>query len=171
MNRRSVLKWAGGTAAVLTAGGVFRAWDQGLIGDPDRPGLHAWDDWNRRRYAGELALISAGLLAASPHNTQPWRFAVGRFGVDVFEEPQRALGAMDPFGRERILGLGAAVHNMALATTFIGRPAVVRLLPDPVNPQHVARIELGSGAGPPPHPLLGAIGHRHTDRGPMPAGR
>lgn len=166
MNRRTAFKLAGGSMLAITAGGIFRAWDQGLIGDPDRPGLRAWDDWNRRRYAGELALISAGLLAASPHNTQPWQFAVGRLGVDVFEVPARSLGAMDPFGRERLLGLGAAIHNMALATTHLGRGAVVRLLPDAQNPLHVARVELGpERSGPPPHPLLNAIGHRHTDRG------
>ena len=72
---------------------------------------------------------------------------------------------MDPFGRERLLGLGAAIHNMALASTLLPRPATVRLLPDDGNPQHVARIELGSvGHGLPPHPLLTTIGHRHTDR-------
>ena len=166
MNRRSVLKLAGGSALVLSAGGLFRAWDQGLIGDPDRPGLQAWGDWDQRRYTGELALISAGLLAASPHNTQPWQFAVGRFGVDIFEVPGRTLGAMDPFGRERLLGLGAAIHNMALATTAIGRSARVRLLPDAQNPQHAARVELGpERSGPAAHPLLPAIGRRHTDRG------
>jgi hypothetical protein len=80
--------------------------------------------------------------------------------------PERALGAMDPFGRERVLGLGAAVHNMALASTGIDRRAVVTLLPDAANPRHVATIELGpEGERTAPHPLLAAIGHRHTDRG------
>jgi hypothetical protein len=74
---------------------------------------------------------------------------------------------MDPFGRERLAGLGAAIHNMALASTGIDRAAVVRLLPDAGNPQHVARIELGpeDGARLGEHPLVGAIGRRHTDRG------
>jgi nitroreductase len=166
ISRRSLVRGAGGALLLGGAAGLVRAIDQGLIIDFDRPGLRAWQDWRLRRYQGPLALASAGVLAASPHNTQPWRFAVGRLGVDVFEVPERALGAMDPFGRERLAGLGAAIHNMALAASSLGREAAVTLLPDAANPVHVARIELGpEGGRVPPHPLLAAIGNRHTHRG------
>lgn len=166
IGRRALLKGLGGTVVLGTSAGVLRAVDQGLLRPFDRPGHAAWVDWREERYQGPLALVSAGVLAASPHNTQPWRFAVGRLGVDVFEVPERALGAMDPFGRERLIGLGAAIHNMALAASRIGRAAVVSVLPDAANPLHVARIELGpEGALAPPHPLLSAIGQRHTHRG------
>lgn len=163
ISRRGMLALGGGG---LAAAGLWRAADQGLILAGDRPGLAAWDDWASRRYAAQLSLVSAGVLAASPHNTQPWQFAVGRLGVDIFEVPERALGPMDPFGRERLAGLGGAIHNMALASTGIARAAVVRLLPDPANLGHVARIVLGpEGQGPAPHPLLAVIGRRHTHRG------
>lgn len=163
--RRQAMGWGlGGVASLL----LVRAVDQGVIRFSDSPALKAWDDWNQRRHSGPLALVAAGILAASPRNTQPWRFSVGRLGVDIFEVPERGLGAMDPFGRERLAGLGAAIHSMALASTGIGRLATVRLLPDRGNRFHAARIELDteSAGAPPPHPLLPAIGRRHTHRGP-----
>jgi hypothetical protein len=165
--RRQLLIGAGGLAVAGLAG---RAWQQGLLGG-DNPALHAWDEWASQRQRGPLKLVGAGVLASSPHNTQPWAFAIGRFGVDIFEVPSRTLGTMDPFGRERLAGLGAAIHNMALASTALGRAARVRLLPDPQNPAHVARIILGpDNSGPPPHPLLPFIARRHTHRGPWRGG-
>jgi hypothetical protein len=165
LSRRQAINWGLGGAASLL---VVRAADQGMIRFSASPALQAWNDWNRRRHSGPLALVAAGILSASPHNTQPWRFAVGRLGVDIFEVPERALGAMDPFGRERLAGLGAAIHTMALASTMLGRAATVKLLPDAEQPGHVARIKLDtqSAGAPPPHPLLPAIGRRHTHRGP-----
>ena len=167
IGRRQLLLGAGGVAVAGVAG---RAWQQGLLGG-DNPALMAWDEWSSGRQIGVLKLVGAGILAASPHNTQPWSFAVGRMGVDIFEVPGRHLGSMDPYGRERLAGLGAAIHNMALASTAAGRAARVRLLPDPANPLHVARVLLGGdGSGPPPHPLLPFIGRRHTHRGPWRGG-
>jgi nitroreductase len=162
INRR---QWLAGSGALAGAAVLGRAWQQGLLGG-DRAGLAAWQDWASGRQAGPLRLVGAAVLAASPHNSQPWAFAVGRLGVDVFEVAQRSLGAVDPFGRERLAGLGAAIHNMALASTAVGRAARVRLLPDPVAPAHVARLVLGpDGSGPAPHRLLPFIGRRHTHRG------
>jgi hypothetical protein len=160
--RRQLLIGGGG---LLVAGLAGRAWQQGLLGG-DNPALAAWDDWAQGRQAGPLKLVGAAVLASSPHNTQPWAFAVGRLGVDIFEVASRSLGTMDPFGRERLAGLGGAIHNMALASTALGQAARVRLLPDPGNPAHVARVLLGPpGSGPDPHPLLPFIARRHTHRG------
>lgn len=162
LNRRRLLVGGAGLAAAGLGG---RAWQQGLLGG-DNPALGAWDDWALQRHDGPLKLVGAGVLAASPHNTQPWAFALGRLGVDIFEVAGRNLGSMDPFGRERLAGLGAAIHNMALASTALGRSARVKLLPDPGNPAHVARVLLGpDGSGPAPHRLLPFIARRHTHRG------
>jgi len=162
ISRRQIMA---GTGALAVAGVTGRAWQQGLLGGSN-PALAAWDDWRSQRQAGALRLVGGAVLAASPHNTQPWAFAVGRLGVDIFEVPGRSLGTMDPFGRERLAGLGGAIHNMALASTALSRAARVRLLPDPQNPQHVARVLLGpDNSGPAPHRLVPFIGRRHTHRG------
>ncbi|WP_439545571.1 hypothetical protein [Sandarakinorhabdus sp.] len=165
INRRQLFAGAGALGAAGVLGIGARAWQQGLLGG-DNPALAAWGDWTSQRQVGALRLIGAGVLAASPHNTQPWAFAVGRLGVDLFEVPGRSLGTMDPFGRERLAGLGGAIHNMALGSTALGRAARVRLLPDPQNPLHVARVLLGpDNSGPAPHRLVPIIGRRHTHRG------
>lgn len=163
ISRRRLLA-AGG----LAAGGavLVRAVDQGLVIPFDEPGLAAWADWRDRRYQGPLALIAAAVLAASPLNSQPWRFAVGNGGVDLFEVPQRNLGSIDPFGRERLAGLGAALANMALAAPLLGVPAAVRLLPDRLDPGHIARLDLDPDrADVAFDDLIGTIARRHTHRG------
>lgn len=162
ISRRAALGLGGGVVAAATFG---RAFDQGLILGGERPGLRAWRDWNDGRYAGALSLVSAGVLASSPQNMQPWRFGLSRYGVDIFEDATRDLGAIDPFGRERLAGLGAAIHNMALAAVAVDAGAVVRLLPDPDNLAHVARIELGpDGRAGGVLPMARVIGRRHVDR-------
>lgn len=163
ISRRRLLAAAG----LAVGGGVaVRAIDQGLVIPFEQPGLAAWDDWRLRRYQGPLALVSAAVLAASPHNSQPWRFAIGNGGVDLFEVPERQLGTLDPFGRERLAGLGAALANMALAAPLLGVPAAVRLLPDPADPRHIARLDLDPVRAEIAFDgLIGTIARRHTHRG------
>jgi len=52
------------------------------------------------------------MLAANPHDTQPWLFRVADDAIEVYADASRNLGAMDPYLREMHLGLGCAVENM-----------------------------------------------------------
>ncbi len=151
-----------GSAGLAAAGVTVRAVDQGLFWPFDRPALAAWSDW--QRYQGALGPVAGALLAPSPHNSQPWRFALGQGGIDLFEVPARGLGVLDPFGRERLAALGAALQTMVLAATGVGAIRV-RLMPDPGDAAHIARVVLVDGPPPPPHPLRRAIARRHTHRG------
>ena len=54
------------------------------------------------------------MLAANPHDTQPWLFAVSADAIEIFADLSRNLGAMDAYVREMHLGLGCAIENMAL---------------------------------------------------------
>jgi hypothetical protein len=141
MGRRSVLKAALGLAGVswFTTGcapfanagrGVaFEPW--AFPGDETRP---------------EYLAVRAAILAANPHNTQPWAFRVTAQTIDVFVDEARALGAMDSLGRERFIGVGCAIENAVLAAQANGRAVRVEYQPAAGDPTFAARLTLTPAA-------------------------
>jgi hypothetical protein len=89
-------------------------------------------------------LIGTAARAPSVHNTQPWRFRVGEFAIDLFADLDRKLRA-DPLGREMLISCGAALFGLRLAVRSLGYLPVVELLPDPAKLQLLARGEAGRG--------------------------
>jgi nitroreductase len=77
---------------------------------------------------GALALVRAAILAASPHNTQPWLFKVTNSSIELYIDTNRNVGALDPYLREEHIGMGCALKNLMLAAAARGRPAI------PCNP-------------------------------------
>lgn len=76
---------------VLSTGGLsYRAYDSGVLETGKGGAYDAWDDWEQG--AGPLALVSAAVLAANPHDTQAWLFRVSPSSVDVFADRGRSLG-------------------------------------------------------------------------------
>ncbi|MGO9877051.1 MAG: Acg family FMN-binding oxidoreductase, partial [Acidimicrobiia bacterium] len=127
--------------------------------------------------AGPLALVRAAILAASPHNSQPWLFRFADAWVEVYLDPSRGTGALDPFMREAHIGLGCALENLVLAARPNGYDASVLLYqgtlrPGPFDhvPELVARVTLTPAARE-THQLYEAIPHRHTNRGLYDLGR
>jgi nitroreductase len=149
---------------VVSGGIVYRGRQTGLF----RAGKGApYEPWQRFRDAAErgpLALVAAAILAANPHNTQPWKFRVTADRIDVFADRSRHLGHMDPFLREMHLGLGCALENLVQASGAFGYRAEVSLLPTS-DPDHVARVDLVA-IPVQRSPLHAWIAERHTDRGP-----
>ena len=113
--------------------------------------------------------LEAAIAAPSIHNSQPWRFAVRRGGVDLYADPGRRLAVVDPRGRELAISVGAALLNLRVAVLAHGRVPVTRLLPDRAQPELVAQVRLG----PPVNPdatvqaLARAIPARRTNRRPF----
>jgi nitroreductase len=115
------------------------------------------------------ALAAAGGAAPSLHNAQPWRFRVDRDHVDVLLDRARMLPAADPQGRQAHLGLGAAVALVALALRARDRDVEALLLPDPSEPDLVARVTAGDRrrATDEERRLVAALAARRTVRTPF----
>ena len=83
---------------------------------------------------GPLALVRAAILAASPHNTQPWLFKVTNSSIELYIDTRRNVGALDPYLREEHIGIGCALENLMLAAAANGYQATVTFLPGKLGP-------------------------------------
>ena len=115
MQRRSFLKGAGAVTVVVVGSGVWRAYDQGVFSVGEGPAYEPWKDWRKNSNAGTLALVRAAILAASPHNAQPWLFKVMNSSIELYIDTKRNVGALDPYLREEHIGMGCALENLMLA--------------------------------------------------------
>ncbi len=122
-------------------------------------------------------LIAAAARAPSVHNSQPWRFRAGRDVIELHADRSRSLARVDPAGREALISCGAALFGLRLAVRELGYVPDVQLLPDPRQPDVLARVRLGARMPitAREQQMLTAMPHRHTHRGPftadpMPAG-
>lgn len=170
MSRRTALALAGGGLLILVGGGlVWRAADQGVFSTGEGPAYVPWDNW-RTAGKGPLDIVRAAILAANPHNTQPWLFQVTSTQINLFADRRRAIGTIDPFLREMHLGLGCALENLLLAAPANGYSTRLTLFPDPANESWVARIDLAAGPTV-TSDLYAMIPGRHTNRFPYDPGR
>jgi hypothetical protein len=167
-DRRALL--AGGGVALVLGGVGFRAWDRGVWSGGEGAAYRPWKDWQGKVGDGGNRPLRAAILAANPHDTQPWLFQVQENSITLYADRARNLGSFDPFRREMHLGLGAALENLTLAARASGFSASImpvegRLTLSPDNvPKAVAKIvlrpmALARGA------LFAAIAQRHTNRG------
>jgi Nitroreductase family len=121
-------------------------------------------------------LIATAARAPSVHNTQPWRFRVTPYALELYADPGRRL-CVDPLGREMVISCGAALFGLRLGIRSLGFIPLVEIMPAPARHGLLAQVSLGA-----PRPMdhaerqmLAAVPHRHTHRGqfsaePLPAG-
>ena len=168
VSRRAMI--AGGAGAAIVAGLGYRIWDRGVFSGAHGEAYAPWNAWRGSVVDGVARPLNAAILAANPHDTQPWLFEPHDAAITVWADRARNLGAFDPFRREMHLGLGAAIENLVRAAGAEGYAAYVRPVsgrlrdsPSP-EPIAVAHVTLDPGA-PGRDPLFEAIPDRHTNRG------
>ena len=84
----------------------------------------AGEAWRRhglgRNRADTVALVRQATLAASSHNTQPWRFALEPGGISILPDLSRRCPAVDPDDHHLYASLGCAAENLLLAAQAAG---------------------------------------------------
>jgi hypothetical protein len=105
-------------------------------------------------------LARLGSLAASSHNTQPWRFRVGADFIEARPDLGRRCPVVDPDDSHLVKSLGCAAENIAVAAPAFGRRASVLFDTE----ERVARIELPSVGHAEEPPLYRMIALRQCTR-------
>jgi nitroreductase len=167
-SRRQFLKAAGIGGAAIGLSGLglasWRASAQGVFAAGSGPAYAAWDEWDQG--SGPLSLVRAAVLSANPHNSQPWRFRISASAIDMFVDPSRNMGNMDPYLREQHIGLGCSLENLLIAARAKGYDSRLTVLPEAGDTTLVAHVDLNPGmvSG---LALYRAIPKRHTHRAPF----
>ncbi|MCB0125382.1 MAG: hypothetical protein KDE58_24180, partial [Caldilineaceae bacterium] len=104
-------------------------------------------------------LVRYATLAASGHNTQPWRFAIKDDSITIHPDYSRRLPVVDPTDRELWISLGCALENLLVAARTTGYVAEVTY-PDRDEVIHV-RLTADT---PQPDRLFAAIPQRQNTR-------
>ena len=107
-------------------------------------------------------LLRYATLAASSHNTQPWRFELDGDRIRVFADTSRQLRVADPDRRELFLSVGCAVENLVVAAEHYGYATTVTY-DEPDNDSYYDRYDRRRGHCPCP-------GSGHRRHGPPYAG-
>ena len=170
-SRRGLFRSGG---AVVLAAGVGGLATTACTGESPSAAYAPWEEWqDPARRGTPLALVAAAVLAANPHDSQPWRFAPRDDAIEVFADTGRHLGAMDPFLREMHIGLGCALELTTLAAAANGFAATIEPVPGGLDALtdrrglvHAATVRLRRDSAAIPSRLSRAIPLRHTNRYP-----
>lgn len=115
------------------------------------------------------SMVSRATRAPSSHNTQPWFFSVSESTIELFADRTRALPVNDPDDRELTISCGCALMNLRVAAASDGFGVQVQILPEPGEPDLLARVCLSDSSNTVAEVALLAesIEHRHTYRKPF----
>ncbi len=104
-------------------------------------------------------LVRYATLAASGHNTQPWKFVIKENAIEIRPDNTRRLTVVDPNDRELWISLGCALENLLVAARAAG------FAPEVTYPDIADFIDIHLAADTPQvNPLFDAIPLRQNTR-------
>lgn len=121
--------------------------------------MHPTKSQDHPREALWRELVRSATLAASSHNSQPWRFRFERDGIGVFPDWARRCPAVDPDDHHLFTSLGCATENLLHAASVHGLSGDVEF--DVANSAIDVRLSSWHIS---PSPLAGAIAERQCSR-------
>jgi nitroreductase len=115
------------------------------------------------------AVLAVAVRAPSIHNTQPWRWRLAGGNLELLADRARQLEVADPDGHSLLVSCGAAAHLTELGLRGAGLAVRTELLPEPAQPDLLARF-VPTGPAEPDEDVLAAIDaaqRRRSDRRPF----
>lgn len=113
------------------------------------------------------AALRRAVRAPSLHNSQPWRWRRGHAGLDLLSDDSRWLAAADPDRTDLLISCGAMLHHARVAFAALDWSTIVRRVPDPQEPTHLASLTFArEPASPDLAALAEAITRRYSNRSP-----
>lgn len=99
-------------------------------------------------------LVEWAILAASSHNTQPWKFIVRpkKHIIDVCLDGLQILPDSDKHGREAYISVGCAAENLCLAADYYGFVPTVEYIGEKY-PSSAIRVQLQDGRSSTPRKM------------------
>jgi nitroreductase len=115
------------------------------------------------------AAVAVAIRAPSIYNTQPWRWELGPHGLDLRADRSRQLAVVDPDGHSLLISCGAALMLGVYGLRAAGWTVDLTRLPDPDDPDRLARLRPTGRTEPSPLDLdrVAAALRRHSDRRPF----
>jgi nitroreductase len=110
-------------------------------------------------------IVELAQRAPSVHNTQPWTWRRSGRSLELYADRSRQLPGADPDGRNLVISCGTVLHHAQVVAEALGLTSTVTRLPEPGQPELLARVVLITGEpSPRAMDLLEAVTRRYTDR-------
>lgn len=168
MQRRNFIRvmMAGTTGALFLPGFL-----SGCNASSPESALEAWSGPDSTEKDIRILVLSYAILAANPHNIQPWLIDLkSPTSMDLYVDQTRLLPETDPPARQIHIGQGTFLENLSIAAKTYDYEAKIEYFPKGMYSNQetldrpVASIQLEKKSAVNPDPLFASILKRQSNK-------